>query len=149
LVGKAIGMQTRAAFKRAVKLSLQWSLVVALLFTAAYGVTGKYVINLLTDITPIREAAYLYLPWMVLSPLVSVWSFLYDGVYIGATRAREMRDTMLISTFLLYVPAWYVLQPFGNHGLWAAFIIFMAARGVSMSIVFWYIESRKGFAATG
>jgi MATE family multidrug resistance protein len=60
-----------------------------------------------------------------------VWSFLYDGVFVGATRAREMRDAMLISA-LIFLPSALALQTLGNHGLWLAFMLFMAARGVSM-----------------
>jgi len=74
------------------------------------------------------------LPWMILSPLVSVWSFLYDGVYIGATRSREMRNIMLFSAFVVFFPAWYLLQGFGNDGLWLAFLLFMASRGIGMHI---------------
>ncbi len=73
---------------------------------------------------------------MIASPLISVWSFLYDGVFVGATRAREMRDIMLISTFVVFLPAWFLLQDLGNHGLWLAFMIFLGARGVGMHIVY-------------
>ena len=73
-----------------------------------------------------------YLPWLIALPMVSVWSFLYDGVFVGATRARDMRDIMLGSALLVFLPAWYLLQGLGNHGLWLAFTLFMAARGVGM-----------------
>jgi MATE family multidrug resistance protein len=76
---------------------------------------------------------------MIASPLVSVWSFLYDGVFVGATRAREMRDVMLLATFAVFLPAWYLLQPLGNHGLWLAFMLFMATRGLGMH---WYYRRR-------
>ena len=66
--------------------------------------------------------------------MISVWSFLYDGVYVGATRARAMRDIMVASTLLVFLPAWYLLQGFGNHGLWLAFTLFMASRGIGMHI---------------
>jgi MATE family multidrug resistance protein len=95
-------------------------------------VGGPLFVNLLTDLPEIRETTLRYLPWMVASPLVSVWAFLYDGVFVGATRAREMRDIMLASTFLVFVPAWYLLQSFGNDGLWLAFLVFMASRGLGM-----------------
>jgi MATE family multidrug resistance protein len=65
-------------------------------------------------------------------PLVAVWSYLYDGVFVGATRAREMRDIMLISTFLVFVPAWYAFDFLGNHGLWLALTLFLASRGIGM-----------------
>ena len=74
-----------------------------------------------------------------------MWSFLYDGIYVGATRAAEMRNTMLISAFGVFVPAWYLLQPLGNHGLWLAFMCFMAARGLSMHWLFRRIDLRGGF----
>ena len=70
------------------------------------------------------------------SPFVSVWSYLYDGVFVGATRAREMRDIMVGSAVLVFLPSWYVLQPLGNHGLWLAFIFFMAGRGIGMHIYY-------------
>ena len=75
-----------------------------------------------------------YLPWLIISPLISVWSFLYDGVYVGATRAREMRNIMVISTLVVFLPAWFLLQGYGNHGLWLAFTLFMASRGIGMHI---------------
>jgi MATE family multidrug resistance protein len=75
-----------------------------------------------------------YLPWMIASPLVSVWCFLYDGVYVGATRAKEMRNIMVFSTRFVFLPAWYFLQPLGNDGLWLAFLLFMGARGIGMHI---------------
>ena len=81
-------------------------------------------------------SALRYLPWLVLSPLVSVWSFLYDGVFVGATRAREMRDVMLVSTFAVFLPAWYLLQGLGNDGLWLAFMLFLASRGIGMHILY-------------
>ena len=89
---------------------------------------------LLTDLPDVRAATMVYLPWFIAAPLVAVWSFLYDGVYVGATRARAMRDIMLVSTFLVFLPAWFLLQGFGNHGLWAAFMLFLASRGIGMHI---------------
>jgi MATE family multidrug resistance protein len=111
---------------------LRWSLYVAVGFSAFYAIAGPLFVRLLTDLPEVRATTFEYLPWIVLSPLVSVWSFLYDGVFVGATRAREMRDIMLISALLVFVPAWYLLQPLGNHGLWLAFILFMASRGIGM-----------------
>jgi len=96
LVGKAVGEKRRDALEQAVRLTLKWSLLFAI---------G-------------RETAMQFLPWLIVSPLVSVWSFLYDGVYIGATRAKAMRDIMLFSTI--------------NHGLWLAFTLFMGSRGIGM-----------------
>jgi MATE family multidrug resistance protein len=132
LVGKAVGGRSQQALRDAVDVTLRWSLYVAIGFTALFLIGGPVFVNLLTDLPAVRETTLRYLPWIVASPLVSVWSFLYDGVFVGATRAREMRDIMLISTFAVFVPAWYLLQVLGNDGLWLAFLLFMASRGLGM-----------------
>jgi MATE family multidrug resistance protein len=134
LVGKAIGERRREALERAVQLCLKWSLIFAAGFSVAYIVAGPSLINLLTDLPEVRETTLRYLPWMILSPVVSVWSFLYDGVYVGATRAREMRNIMLFSTIAVFLPAWYLLQFLGNDGLWLAFMLFLASRGIGMHV---------------
>ncbi len=131
-----MGEKRREALEQAVRLSLKWSLIFAIGFSVAYAVFGTLVIDTLTDLPDVRVAAREYLPWFVISPLVAVWSFLYDGVYVGATRAREMRDIMLISAFLVFLPAWFLLQGLGNHGLWLAFTLFLASRGIGMHM--WY-----------
>jgi MATE family multidrug resistance protein len=134
LVGKAVGQQRRDVLERAVTLCLKWSLIFAAAFSAAYLLLGPQLIYVLTDLPDVRETTLRYLPWMVVSPLVSVWSFLYDGVYVGATRAREMRNIMVFSAFAVFIPAWFVLQPLGNDGLWLAFLLFLASRGIGMHI---------------
>ncbi len=136
LVGRAVGERRRDAFVAAVRVSLKWSLIFAACFAILYAVGGPLLIAILTDLPEIRSAAMRYLPWMIVSPLISVWSFLYDGVYVGATRAREMRDIMLISTFVVFLPAWYLLTGLGNHGLWLAFMLFLASRGVGMHVLY-------------
>ena len=134
LVGKAVGQRRRDVLERSVKLCLKWSLIFAVGFSAAYFALGPLLIKVLTDLPAVRETTLRYLPWMIVSPLVSVWLFLYDGVYVGATRAREMRNIMVFSAFAVFIPAWYVLQPLGNDGLWLAFLLFLASRGIGMHI---------------
>jgi MATE family multidrug resistance protein len=139
LVGKAVGANSRVALEKSVRLTLRWSLYVAVAFSALFLVAGPLFIQLLTGLPDVRETAMRYLPWMILSPFVSVWSFLYDGVFVGATRAREMRDIMLLSAFAVFVPAFYVFRFLGNDGLWLAFMLFMASRGLGMH---YYYRSR-------
>ena len=132
LVGKAVGQQRRDALEKSVRLCLKWSLIFAVGFFALYALVGPLFIRLMTDLPDVRETAMRFLPWLVISPLVSVWAFLYDGVYVGATRAKAMRNIMVFSTLVIFLPAWYLLQGFGNHGLWLAFMLFLASRGVGM-----------------
>lgn len=147
LVGKAVGQKNRQDFKQAVHTAAVWSAGVAVFFTLLYLLLGVQLINLLTDIEDVRNMAYLFLPWLVISPLLSVWSYLFDGIFIGATRSAEMRNTMLIATFLCYLPAWYLFQAFGNHGLWAALMVFMLARGLSMWLSYRLLDKRGMFFA--
>ncbi len=136
LVGKAIGEGRRDALQRSVQLTLKWSLIFAAGFSLFYVIGGPVLIRVLTDLPDVRQTTLRYLPWMIASPLVSVWSFLYDGVYVGATRAREMRNIMVISALVVFLPAWYMLQWLGNDGLWLAFMLFMASRGIGMHLVY-------------
>ena len=134
MVGKAVGEKRRDALERAVKLSLKWSLIFAAGFSLAYLVGGHLLVNILTDLADVKETTLKYLPWVIASPLIAVWPFLYDGVYVGATRAKEMRNIMLVSTFLVFLPVWYLTRDFGNHGLWFALNVFFASRGLGMHV---------------
>ena len=147
LVGRAVGSKDRHNLKRSIHIPMLWSGATAAAMSLGYLAGGWLLIRLLTDLDDVRAAAMTFLPWLILSPVVSVWSFLYDGVYVGATLAREMRNTMLFSTFAVFLPAYYLLQPqLGNHGLWLAFLLFMAARGLTMH---WLLPRRlPGYAAT-
>ncbi len=138
LVGKAVGQKSRAALVASVEIALRWSLYVATGFALFFAIAGSSLVNLLTDLPAVRDIAGHYLPWLIVSPLISVWSYLYDGVFVGATRARDMRNIMLGSAFLVFLPSWYLLQPLGNHGLWLAFTLFMASRGLGMHIAYKY-----------
>ena len=132
LVGKAVGARSGRALRQSVTLTLRWSLYVAVGFCVLFGLTGGAIVRLLTDLPEVINVADTYLPWLIGMPLVAVWSYLYDGVFVGATRAREMRDIMLISTFAVFVPAWYLLRDLENHGLWLALALFLASRGIGM-----------------
>jgi MATE family multidrug resistance protein len=136
LVGRAVGARDRDGLLLAVRRTRYWSLLFAAGFTLAYLAGGTVLVDTLTDLPEVRAAAREYLPWLILSPLVSVWSFLYDGVYVGATRSRDMRDIMLGAAFLVFLPAWYLGLGLGNHGLWLAFTLFMTARGLGMHLRF-------------
>ncbi len=132
LVGKAIGARNREALRRSVTLSLRWSLYFALGFSVFFYIAGPWLVGLLTNLPDVIETTLRYLPWMTLLPLIAVWSYLYDGVFVGATRSREMRDIMVVSSFLVFVPAYYVFEFMGNHGLWLALTLFLASRGIGM-----------------
>jgi MATE family multidrug resistance protein len=136
MIGAAVGARDRVAFLAVTRAAALWSVAVAVGVAATYAIFGDQMIALFTNLPEVRAAAATYLPWMVLSPLVSVWSYVLDGIYVGAIRAVEMRNGMLIAlgTYLgaaaLLVPTW------GNNGLWLALMILMLARAVTLGT--WY-----------
>ncbi len=132
LVGAAIGASDRHAFVQAIKVTALWSALGALAFSLVYWAGGEWIIDRLTDQAEVRATAETYLPWAALSPVISVWGFLLDGVFIGATRTRELMTSMAVSFGVFVAASWALLTLYGNHGLWAAMLIFMAARGLTL-----------------
>ncbi|MBV8049461.1 MAG: hypothetical protein JO171_20120, partial [Paludibacterium sp.] len=141
LVGAAIGSRDRDAFRQSVKVNLIWSALGALGFALVYGSAGTWIIDRLTDQVTVRTAAQTYLPWVAALPLVSVWGFLLDGVFIGATRTRDLMRTMAVSLAVFLAASWALVGPFGNHGLWLALLIFMATRGVALGLLLPHITA--------
>ena len=136
LVGKAIGARDRVGMLAVVRRTLAWSLGFGILFSLIFLLAGPLIVATLTNLPGVRTIALEYLPWLVVLPLISVWSFFYDGVYVGATLSREMRVVMTTAAFLGFLPVWYLTRSFGNHGLWLAFTVFMALRGLGMHLWF-------------
>jgi MATE family multidrug resistance protein len=132
LVGAAIGARDRHAFRQAVKVTMFWSGLGALGFALVYWSAGTWIIERLTDQAAVRFTAETYLPWAALSPVISVWGFLLDGVFIGATRTRELMVSMTLSFAVFVAASWAFMTLYGNHGLWAALLVFMAVRGATL-----------------
>ncbi|WP_408205898.1 MATE family efflux transporter [Paraburkholderia sediminicola] len=133
LVGAAIGARDRHAFAQAIKVTSLWSALGALGFSLVYWGAGSWIIEGLTNQAAVRATAETYLPWAALLPVISVWGFLLDGVFIGATRTHELMTSMMVSFAVFIAASWALLALYGNHGLWAAMLIFMAARGVTLA----------------
>ena len=136
LVGNAIGAGNRLMLKQAVLTAVFWSLIVAVIFTLIYYYYGVQIINLLTNIGAVKSVAYDYLPFLIIMPSVSFVCYLMDGVFIGAMRTKAMRNTIIFSLLMVYIPVWYMTQGMGNKGLWLAMLTFMFARSISMLIVY-------------
>ncbi|ANF59176.1 MATE family efflux transporter [Halotalea alkalilenta] len=141
LTGRAVGARRFDQFAAAVRACARFSLYTAIAAAALFALAGPWMIDLLTGIEEVRATARDYLPWLALMPLIAVWSYLLDGVFIGATETKAMRDTLLLS-LAIYLPSWYLLQGFGNHGLWLAFSLFTLTRSVSLGAI--YLRRRKG-----
>jgi MATE family multidrug resistance protein len=130
ITGKAIGLKDEWMLKQGLKLSCMWALSIASLFSMTYWFYGQHIISLLSSIPEVITQAEHYLDWLVLMPVIGVWAYVFDGLFIGATQSAAMRNTMMFATIVCYLPAWYLLQPYGNDGLWAALMIFLLARAV-------------------
>jgi len=128
LVGRAMGAGDRAGFARAARVSMIWAGMCAALIALIYWTAGGLIVAVMTDLPEVRRLAADYLPWAAALPLVSVWAFAYDGIFIGATRTRALRNGMLISLALYLIAANIGLRLWENHGLWAALTVFMALR---------------------
>ncbi|ARS53076.1 MATE family efflux transporter [Kushneria konosiri] len=141
LTGKAAGRSDWDEFGRSVRACAVFSIVTAALAALVFAMIGPWLIARLTDIEAIRQLAGTYLPWLVIMPLIAVWSYLLDGVFIGTTDTRAMRDT-IIAALLTYLPVWWLTQPLGNHGLWLAFTIFTLVRSLGLGMI--YLSRRRG-----
>ena len=142
LVAQALGARRRALLRRASVVTSGWGLVSVIGMSAAFALFGGAIVDLMTTASEVRAEARRYLGWMVAAPLVGVAAWMLDGIFIGATQTRDMRNMMVVS-FAAYVTAVVVLLPaFGNHGLWAALLISFAVRGITLGLRYPRIEAR-------
>jgi MATE family multidrug resistance protein len=128
LCGQGFGARNRAQFARAVKLVIGWSAAFGVGVTLLFAVSGPALIDLITTSPDVRVAARDYMWLAALAPACGVLAYAFDGIYIGASWARDMRNLMLAS-LALYFGAWVFLATLGNTGLWLAFLVFLLARG--------------------
>jgi MATE family multidrug resistance protein len=128
LCGQACGARDKDAFSGAVRLVIAWGFVFALVVSLTFLLFGPALIDVMTASADVRKMARDFLIFVVISPLPAVFAFAFDGVYIGATWARDMRNLMLAS-LAVFLAAWFALRAFGNAGLWAALLANYAARG--------------------
>ena len=136
LVGRFVGAHDPVRLKKTIKYLLFWGLGLSIPFTLLYWAFPETFIHWISDRPEVVAQARPYYIYMVLIPIITFAAFIWDGIYIGATAARGIRNTMLIASLAVFLPAWYFLMPlYGNHGLWIAFLLFMIARGVSMSLM--------------
>lgn len=135
LTGRYIGERNKADLKRSIRILFIWGSGIAVSFTLIYLGAGGFIFRLLTNNPEIISNSRPYFFWVIMVPIVSFAAFIWDRIFIGATAGKQMRNAMLLST-LLFFPTYFLLyRSLGNHGLWLAFILFMAARRVTMSLM--------------
>lgn len=141
LVGQALGRRDVAGLRASARIATQWAVGIGFGLTVFFMLCGGFLIDVITTAPDLRAMAREFLPWVVAAPLVGVWSWMLDGIFIGATRSRDMR-VAAIETFVLYLPVLFGLSwLFGNHGLWAALHVSFLVRAVTLWMRYPRIEA--------
>lgn len=142
LSAHACGKKNKSAFQSALKQSTYMAGGAAVGFSALYYLFGNAIISLFTDIDQVVQTAQSYMGWVIALPVISVWSFQLDGLYFGLTQTKILRNMMMLSLALYLGLAIWCLEQWGNHGLWAAFCIFMGLRAVTLLSTFPAVQKK-------
>jgi multidrug resistance protein, MATE family len=145
LVGEALGAGRVNDFRAVLRASTASAGVVAAALSLCYVFAGAPLVGLFTNQAAVRAMALKFLPWAMALPLVSVWAYQMDGVFVGATHARELRDSMVMALAVYLALAIVLERWMGNHGLWCAYCCFMILRGLLLGMRVPRIE--RDFAA--
>ena len=130
LAGHAFGANDARRLRRASVYCSIWAGLFAAAISLAYLFWGTDIVAMLTLLPEVRTVAAEYLPWIAAAPLVAVWAFMLDGVFIGTTRTRELRNSMFLAAAVYLLVVWLSLEPLQNHGIWLSMTVFLAMRSV-------------------
>ncbi|AUI87260.1 MATE family efflux transporter [Vibrio azureus] len=142
MVGKAIGAKDSQQLRDSLVGTFFWSVIICAGLTIIFALAGSHLIAMITSIDAVQRQASFYLPWLVAMPLVAMWCFLLDGIFVGATKGKEMRNSMFLATCCFFV-IFYLFSSWQNHALWFAMTGFMLMRGIGLGGIFCY-QWRKG-----
>jgi MATE family multidrug resistance protein len=147
MVGRHVGRGDVSGFRAATRANLGLALALAVFLALAFAAGGGFGVALMTGLAEVRATAMSYLPYVIALPLVAVFAFLFDGIFIGATRTSEMRNGMVLALGVFLGSVALLMPPLGNHGLWLAMLLFMAARGLWLGVCYLRIDRNAGFVA--
>jgi MATE family multidrug resistance protein len=133
LVGRSVGARDRAGFERAIAISTLWAVLFATALGLLIWLMGPAIIRASARSTEVQAVALVYLAWVALAPLAGVWCFQLDGIFVGATRTRDMRNMMIVSIAIFFVAFAVLGRAFGNHGLWASYMVLFLARAATLA----------------
>jgi MATE family multidrug resistance protein len=144
IIGRAYGAGQRDVLRRGAVLTSAWALLVSLALALVFAVSGGGIIDLMAKAPQVQDLARVYLPYMVAAPILGCAAYMLDGIFIGATRSRDMRNMMLVS-FLFYVAVALLLVPsMGNHGLWISLLVSFVVRGITLGLRYPALERAAG-----
>ena len=142
LVGQAFGAKKRAALRRSAIVTSIGGAAVAVVMALAFWLLGGVMIDMMSTAPDVRETARMFLPYVVAAPLLGCAAWMLDGIFIGATATRDMRNMMVVSAVIYGVSLLLLLPLLGNHGLWLALLISFVARGVTLALRYPALEAR-------
>ena len=146
LVGQSVGAQQKQRFREAIRISTIGAVIVSVVLAAGLWLLGAWIIDFMTTSEEVRKSSRIYLVWAAIIPLTSIWCFILDGVFIGATATAVMRNMMIVS-MIAYFAAWAVLAPlWQNHGLWLSLHILFLVRAITLALALPNLE-RQLFTA--
>lgn len=132
LVGQSLGAKNYSQLNQSIWLTGTNALIIALIMVAGFAWQSENLLGLLTDQADVLAMALEYSPWLIWLPLIGCSSYWLDGIFIGMQASAQMRNSMLLAAFVIFLPVWFLTQGFGNHGLWSAFYAFLLARSFFM-----------------
>ena len=134
MIGKFKGAQDLQNLKRTTLQIFLWSFLFGGTVLLIFALFSEQLLYLFTDKLKLVEQAKPYLVWIIIAPVVNVAAYVWDGIYLGATASKPLRNSMIVS-MLLFLTAVYLFIPYGNHGLWGAFTLLLIARGISLTVL--------------
>jgi MATE family multidrug resistance protein len=144
LVGHATGAKARAMLRRGAILTSLWAFGAVCLLVGGFALFSGAMIDMMATNEAVRETARVFVPYLVVAPILGVFSFMLDGIFIGATRTKDMRNMMAVSLAIYLAAVALLLPAIGNHGLWAAMLISFVARGVTLGLRYPALERSVG-----
>ncbi len=149
LVGQSFGARAVDRIRKAARMTSLWAAIFALGMALAFALFGRWGIDIMAADPEVREAARLYLPWMIAAPITILGLVMLDGIFIGATRSADMRNMMIVAALIYFAAVWLLVEPFGNHGLWLALHISFVARGLTLALRYPALERAARRASPG
>lgn len=134
LVGKAVGENNPPRTRALILTTGCWSVAIAATMSVLFVLGDRWLMNLFTDIDAVLRTLETYYIWAAFLPLISVWGFWLDGIFIGAGHTKTMQNVMLVCSLGVFFPVWWLFQPWQNHGLWLAFSAFSLGRGIGLAL---------------
>lgn len=145
MVSKALGARKIRDFFNACASTTVMAFIIACAFTLFFILFKTPLTRIFTDIEPVRILVEQHYIWVCTLPLISIWCYMLDGILIGSGKTALLRNWMLIAVFCIYIPFWWLLKGYGNHGLWASFVLFNLFRSISLAGIFWQQSIRNNW----